>query len=122
MTQALEREAHEPTFVAAKRSPAVVQAVEHIVRGRADITEAHLVGMRGSRTTSTTLALIVLSEDRSVVSALEGDLRAVLTPHVRPTVVHFPPDHAELPWVRGLGGELKRESGRFPWWFLFLGI
>ena len=122
MIRALARDAHEPTFVAAKLSPAVVQAVEHIVRGRSDITEAHLVGMRGSRTTSITLALIVLSEDPSVVPALEGNLRLVLTPPVRPTVVHFPPDHAELPWVRGLGGELKRESGRFPWWLPFLGI
>jgi hypothetical protein len=78
--------------------------------------------MRGSRTNSATPALIVLSEDASVVPTLERELRSVLTPHVRPTVVHFPPDHAELPWVRGLGGELKRESGRLPWWFLFLGI
>lgn len=122
MTQALESEAYEPTFVAATLPPAAVQAVEQVVHARPDVTEAHLVAMCASRAGRATPALIVLSEDASVVTTLERELRYVLKPHVRPNVVHLPLDHAALPWVRGLGGELKRKSGRFPWWFLFLGI
>jgi hypothetical protein len=113
---------YERIFVAATLPPAVVRTIEQVVRARPDVTEAHLVAMRASHTVAAAPALIVISQDAAAVASLERELRSVLKPHVRPKVMPFPSDHAELPWVRGLGGELKRESGGFPWWLLFLGI
>jgi hypothetical protein len=112
----------KPAFVAATLSPGVVRAVEQIVRARPEVTEAHLVAMRADRPGSNALALILLTEATAVIYDLERELRCVLKPHVRPKILHFPGNHTELPWVRGLGGELKRETGRFPWWLFLLGI
>ena len=122
MTPALAHEPYDPTFVVATIPAAVRDAIKRIVQARAELTEAHLVATRASVTSPGAPALVILSAEPTAVSALEGDLRGVLQRHVRPKILLLSPDDPDLPWIRGLGGELKRQSGRFPWWLLFLGM
>ena len=123
MTQALEYEPYEPTFVVATIPTTVRDAIERVVRARPEVTEAHLVATRASAISPGAVTLVLLSRVASAVDTLERDLREVLQPRVRPTIVRLAPDDPDLPWIRGLQGELKRETGPAPWWILlFFGV
>src|SRR5687767_8193418 len=122
VTPALAHEPYEPTFVVATIPATVRDAIKRVVQARAEVTEAHLVATRASATSPGGPALVILSAEPTAVSALEGDVRGALQAHARPKIVLLSPDDPDLPWIRGLQGELKRQTRHFPWWLLFLGI
>ena len=122
MTHGLEHDPLHREFLSAGLPPAVVSAVEALVRDRGEVREAHLVATRQPRKARAVPTLVLVTDDPTVATTLARDLQRVLQPHARPGIVTLTERDSELVVVRGLGGELKRGENRFPWWLLFFGI
>jgi hypothetical protein len=122
MTQSVHPDRGPREFVPADPPAPVVMALQELVRARPEVREAHLVGMRLDRRARPVPTVVLLSDDPTIMTTLDEELRRALKPHVCPGIVVLVGVDEELIRVRGLGGELKRGEERFPWWVLFLGI